>query len=156
MAILRKQDERLASLPFPLKNVTQVQSADPTEMLDSDLIGKGRSNNKTSVIRPSSEFALGSVGQIRMLATRTTPCISIAEDAQYITLAMLYAGDRYKYRKEKSIQHIEIWSSRHDPWNLLWLPQLRVLDIFTRCEEYIAKHFQMKKYVMIICLFFMY
>ena len=107
MAILKKQDERLASLPFPLKNVAQVQSADPTEMLNSDLIGKGGSNNKTSVIRPSSEFALGSVGQVRMLATRTTPCISIAEDAQYITLAMLYAGDRYTYRKEKNIQFIE-------------------------------------------------
>ena len=76
-------------------------------MLNSDLIGKGISGNNSRVIRPSSDFALGSIGQVKMLATRTTPCISIAEEAQYITLAMLYAGDRYRYAKGKSVQHIE-------------------------------------------------
>lgn len=108
MAILRNErDERLASLPFPLRHATKVQSADPTEMLNSDLIGNGFRGNNSSVMRPSSDFAHGTIGQIRMLATRTTPCTSIAEKAQYITLAMLYAGDRYRYDIDKSIQYIE-------------------------------------------------
>ena len=76
-------------------------------MLNLDLIGKGRSANNTSVIQPSADYALAKIGEIKIVATRTTPCTSIAEDEQKITLAMLYAGERYRYQKDKSIQHIE-------------------------------------------------
>lgn len=76
-------------------------------MLNLDLICKGHSQNKPSVTRPSSDFALATIGDIKMVATRTTPCISVAEDEQQITLALLYAGDRYRYQKDDAVQHIE-------------------------------------------------
>jgi AraC-like DNA-binding protein len=98
---------KLDFLPFPLKNTGRLHSADPTEMLNLDLIGKGQSKNKSSVRRPSADIALARIGDIKMVATRTTPCISVADDPRHITLAMLYAGERYRYHKEGSVQQIE-------------------------------------------------
>ena len=101
------RDKRLNTLPFPLKNAGNFSSADPTDMLNLDLIGKGRSANNSSVIQPSADYALAKIGEVNIVATRTTPCTSIAQDEQKITLAMLHAGERYRYQKENSIQHIE-------------------------------------------------
>ncbi len=101
------RDKRLNALPFPLKNAGNFRSADPTDMLNLDLIGKGRSANNSSVIQPSADYTLAKIGEIKIVATRTTPCTSVAEDEQKITLAMLYAGEKYRYQKESSIQHIE-------------------------------------------------
>jgi AraC-like DNA-binding protein len=106
-AVQQEQGANLDFLPFPLRNTGRLHSADPTEMLNLDLIGKGHRANQSSVIRPSADFALARIGEIEMVATRTTPCISVAEDARHITLAMLYAGDRFRYQKESSVQHIE-------------------------------------------------
>lgn len=106
-ALQTNKAQRLDSLPFPLKNAGRLRSADPTEMLNLDLIGKGHRQNKSSVLRPNSDFALARLGDIKMVATRTTPCVSVAKDERYITMAMLYAGDRYGYQNEKSIQYIE-------------------------------------------------
>lgn len=100
-------DERLESLPFPFKNSAKLRSADPKEMLNLDLIGKGFNGNNSRVTRPSSNYALRSIGQVKMIASRTTPCISVAEESQYITMAMLYAGDSYRYDKGNSVQYIE-------------------------------------------------
>jgi AraC-like DNA-binding protein len=105
--VQQESGANLDFLRFPLKNVGRLHSADPTEMLNLDLIGKGPSENRSSVARPSADFALASIGDIKMVATRTTPCVSVAEDARHITLAMLYAGDRYRYKKGSSVQHIE-------------------------------------------------
>ena len=103
----QRKRTRLDTLPFPLNNAGSLVSADPTDMLNLDLIGKGHSANQSSVIRPSADFALARIGEIEMVATRTTPCLSVAEDERHITLAMLHAGDRYRYEKERSVQHIE-------------------------------------------------
>lgn len=101
-----KQEQKLDVLPFPFRNAGIVQSTDPAEMLRLKLIGKGHSANQSSVLRPSSDFAIVTVGSINLVATRTTPCVSVAEDPRHITLALLYAGDRYRYQKEGSIQTI--------------------------------------------------
>ena len=100
-------DPKISLLPFPLRNAGKTRSADPTEMLKLDPIGRSRNANHASVARPAADYAVGSIGQIKMIATRTTPCISIAEDPKFITLALLYAGDRYSYCKETSVQDIE-------------------------------------------------
>ena len=104
--INQNPEQNLDFLPFPLKNAGTLQSADPAEMLRLELIGKGHSANQSSVLRPSSDFAIATVGSINLVATRTTPCVSVAEDPRHITLAMLYAGDRYRYQNEGRVQAI--------------------------------------------------
>jgi AraC-like DNA-binding protein len=99
-------DQKINILPFPLRNAGKVRSADPTEMLKSEPIGRGLNANNASVTRPAADYAVGSIGRIKMVATRTTPCISIADDPKFITLALLYAGDRYRYCKGTSMQYI--------------------------------------------------
>ena len=104
---LQKKELGVDLLPFPLKNAGRLKSSDPTDLLSLDLIGAGSGRNKPGVTRPSADFALGNIGEINMVATRMTPCTSVAEDDQKITLGMLYAGDTYSYLKDSSSQRIE-------------------------------------------------
>ena len=104
---LQKKELGVDLLPFPLKNAGRLKSSDPTDLLSLDLIGAGSGRNKQGVMRPSADFALGNVGEIKMVATRTTPCTSVVKDEQTITLAMLYAGDGYSYLRDSSSQRIE-------------------------------------------------
>jgi AraC-like DNA-binding protein len=106
-AVQPTKEPKLDLLPFPLKNTGRLHSENPTEMLSLDLIGKGLRENRSSVIRPSADYALARIGEIEMVATRTTPCISIADDPKHITMAMLYAGERYRYQQQSGVQHIE-------------------------------------------------
>jgi hypothetical protein len=106
-AVQPTKKPKLDFLPFPIKNTGRLHSADPTEMLNLDLIDKGARETRSSVMRPSADYALARIRKINMVATRTTPCISVADDPRHITLAMLYAGERYRYHKESSVQHIE-------------------------------------------------
>jgi hypothetical protein len=64
-AVQRKRKANLNFLPFPLKNTGRLQLADPTEMLNLDLIDKGPSENRSSATRPSADFALASIGKYR-------------------------------------------------------------------------------------------
>jgi len=103
---LQAKEVAADSLPFPLKNAGRLKSTDPEDLLSLDLIGTGSGRNKSGVMRPSADFAIGNIGEISMVATRMTPCTSVVEDEQKITLAMLYAGDTYRYLKDGSIQRI--------------------------------------------------
>ena len=78
-AVQPTKKPKLDFLPFPIKNTGRLHSADPTEMLNLDLIDKGARETRSSVMRPSADYALARIRKIKMVATRTTPCISVAD-----------------------------------------------------------------------------
>jgi AraC-like DNA-binding protein len=102
-------EDRFASLPFPLTSPGQIQSLDPTTLFSEgkEFFGGGVHSSKTGGIRPQADASVIQVGDLKLLATRTTPCLSTEEGTGFSTLSMSYAGDTHEYKDGKIIQTIE-------------------------------------------------
>jgi hypothetical protein len=104
-----QSEDRFASLPFPLGSPGTFQSLDPTTLFNQgkDFFGSGFHSSKKEGIRPQADASAIQVGEVKLLATRTTPCISIEEGVGFSTLSMSYAGDTHEYKDGRIIQTIE-------------------------------------------------
>ena len=102
-------DDTFASLPFPLRSSREILSIDPTNLFDGakDFFGSGLHRNKSGWIQPKAEVSTIDIGRIKMLATKTTPCISFEEGAGFSTLAMPRYGDCHRYREGRTVYEIE-------------------------------------------------
>ncbi len=100
--------ERLLSLPFPLRHSRNIYSLDPTSLFTEgkDFFGDGSHKNKKGV-SPHADVSIVDIGALRVLATRTTPCISTEQGEGFSTFSMSYAGDVHQYRDGRTIQTIE-------------------------------------------------
>jgi AraC-like DNA-binding protein len=104
-----QSEDKFASLPFPLGSTGSIQSLDPTTLFSEgkDFFGSGVHSSKKGSVRPQADARVIQVGKLKLLATRTTPCISIEEGAGFSTLSMSYAGDTHQYKDGRIIQTIE-------------------------------------------------
>jgi len=102
-------DDTFASLPFPLRSSREILSMDPTNLFDGakDFFGSGLHRNKSGWIQPKAEVSTIDIGRLKILATKTTPCISFEEGSGVSTLAMSRYGDCHRYRDGRTIYEIE-------------------------------------------------
>jgi hypothetical protein len=91
-------DDTFASLPFPLTSSRDIWSIDPTTLFDDkkEFFGSGLHRNKSEWIKPKAEMTTINTGRLKILATKTTPCISFEESAGFSTLAMSRYGDCHR------------------------------------------------------------
>ena len=102
-------DDTFASLPFPLRSSRETLSMDPTNLFDGakDFFGSGLHRNKSGWIQPKAEVSTIDAGRLKILATKTTPCISFEEGSGISTLAMSRYGDCHRYKEGGLVYEIE-------------------------------------------------
>lgn len=103
-------DDTFASLPLPLRSgCGKFCSMDPTTLFDGEkeFFGSGLHRNKSDWIRPKAEMLTIDIGKIKILATKTTPCISFEEGSGFSTLAMPRHGDCHEYKEDGMLKAIE-------------------------------------------------
>jgi AraC-like DNA-binding protein len=102
-------DDTFASLPFPLRSCREILSMDPTNLFDDakDFFGSGLHRNKSGWIQPKAEVSAIDLGRLKILATKTTPCISFEEGSGVSTLAMPYYGDCHRYKEGGLVYEIK-------------------------------------------------
>ena len=102
-------DDTFASLPFPLRSSREILSMDPTNLFDGakDFFGSGLHRNKSGWIQPKAEVSTIDAGRLKILATKTTPCISFEEGSGISTLAMSRYGDCHRYKEGGLVYEIE-------------------------------------------------
>ena len=94
------RDERFAALPFPLRHAGSLVSLQPRDILCGGMgvFGGGCHQNQPRIADPRADFAVVQLGELPVLAARSTPCIACEEDTGRSTLALHFAGDGCRYR----------------------------------------------------------
>lgn len=102
-------DDTFASLPFPLSSCRVIHAIEPTTLFDDgkEFFGSGLHRNKSGWIQPKAEVSTLDIGALKMLATKTTPCISVEQGVGFSTLSMSRYGDCHRYREGSTLQEIE-------------------------------------------------
>ena len=102
-------NDKFASLSFPLRNMGEIYTLDPTTLFDNgkDFFGVGLHRSQRGWIKPRADASTLDIGTLKILATKTTPCTSVEEGRGFSTLSMPRYGDSHRYRDGNILQEIE-------------------------------------------------
>lgn len=93
-----RRDEVLDTLAFPLRNAGEIRWVNQGEMEESYVHPGVHCVRQPGVVHPNADVALLSIGGVKTLVTRVTPCAIREEATESSTLAMMVAGDSCSYR----------------------------------------------------------
>ena len=108
MTDIARTDERFLSLPFPLLNPGPIVSVQPVDVLSDSrgIFGRGLHRNQPCMDRPQIDAAMIQIGEVHLLAARSTPCITRENDAGFSTMAFSLAGGIHLYRSDRGVKTV--------------------------------------------------
>ena len=98
-------DQRFLSLPFPLRHPGPITSLQPVDFLSDSrgIFGRGQHRNQQCIDRPQVDAALIQIGEVPLLAARSTPCITRENDDGISTMGFSLAGGVHVYRSDRGV-----------------------------------------------------
>jgi len=100
-------NRRLTAMPFPLRNAGGVMTLDAEQIQKSQIFQGHCPEHKKSVQHPGAQVAPLKIGQMQAMCLKCTP-YTITEDAPGLgTLALPFAGDRFRSINNRGIKIIE-------------------------------------------------